>query len=147
MNLRPLGHRIHIKPDAQPTQTEGGLYIPDAIADDVPPMSGIVTQIGNGPYRDQRIRTAAIARCLAILDDAEIEAVSKAECVQLARDEMCRYLHNIAKGEPTVQVGDRVVFPMDKGHEIVFNEDNESEEVILNEDDVLAVYDAQESAA
>lgn len=147
MNLRPLGHRIHVKPDAQPTKTEGGLYIPDAIADDVPPMSGIVTRIGNGPYRDQRIRQAAIARCLAILDDAEIEAVSKAECVQLARDEMSRYMQQLAKGEPTVQVGDRVVFPMDRGHEIVFGEDTDGAVVILNEDDVLAVYDAQENAA
>ena len=147
MTLRPLGHRIHIKPDAHPTKTEGGLYIPDAIADDVPPMSGIVTQIGNGPYRDQRIRTAAIAHCLAILDDAEIEAVSKAECVQLARDEMVRYMHQLVRSEPTVRVGDRVVFPMDKGHEIVFNEDTAGAVVILNEDDVLAVYDAQENAA
>ena len=147
IRLKPIGHRIHIKPDAQPTQTEGGLYIPDAIADDVPPMSGIVTQIGNGPYRDQRLRQATIARCLAILDEAEIEAVSKAECVQLARDEMIRYMQAVAKGEPTVQVGDRVVFPMDKGHEIVFNEDTDGAVVILNEDDVLAVYEAKENAA
>ena len=147
MQLRPLGHRIHIKPDAPPTQTASGLYIPDSIADDVPPMSGIVTRIGDGHYRDRRIRQAAIAHCLAILDDAEIEAMSKAECVQLARDEMGRYMQHVCKADPIVQVGDRVVFPMDRGHEIVFNEDTDGAVVILNEDDVLAVMEPQESAA
>lgn len=147
MNLRPLGHRIHVIPDAQPTQSEGGIVIPDAFADDIPPMSGTVTRVGNGPYRDQRIRQAAIARCLAILDEADVEAVSKAECVALARDEMVRYLQQVEQMAGAIQVGDRVVFPMDRGHEIVLGEDTEHAVVILNEDDVLAVVEPQEQAA
>lgn len=147
MRLRPLGHRIHVTPDAQPTRTAGGLHIPDAAADDVPPMSGIVTRVGNGPCRDQGIRKAAVLRCLAILDEADIDTVTKAECVSLARDEMLRYLAAVFSINPTVQVGDHVVFPMDRGHEIVFGEDTDGKVVILNEDDVLAVYETQESAA
>lgn len=148
MRLRPLGHRIHVTPDAQPVLTAGGIHIPDSIADDIPPMSGIVTRVGNGPYRDQRIRQAAVVRCLAILDEAEIDAVTKAECVSLARDEMLRYMSHVFSVNPMVQVGDRVVFPMDRGHEIVLNEDLGGKVVILNEDDVLAVYETtQEKVA
>ena len=147
MSVRPIGHHIHVQPDTQPTMTEGGLYIPDAYADDIPPMSGIVVAVGKGAYRDARLRQAVIAHCLAILDDAEIQGANRAEACQLAREEMLRYMQQAGDTGHLVAIGQRVIFPMDRGHEIVLNEDTDGRLVILNEDDVIAVYDTADVAA
>ena len=144
--IKPIGHRIVVLPDAAPTQTESGLYIPDA-HQDTPPMSGTVIRLGDGPARDVSIRARTVARCLAILDDATLEAATATEALILAKEEIGRYLRDVSEAEHICDVGQRVIFPMEAGHEIVLNEDTDQAVVIVSEDSVLAVYDAEEQAA
>jgi len=146
MTLKPLGHRMVVLPDRPVTETESGLYIPDAYQNQ-PAMSGIVQRVGDGPERDRRLRSKAIARCMQILDDAEVESATLTEALILARDEMSRYLRDVAELEHIAEVGQRVIFPMEAGHEIVLGEDTEGAMVIVSEDSILAVYDNEEAAA
>ena len=143
MSLRPLGNRIVVLPDSPVTQSESGILIPE-MSQDMPSMSGIVQRVGDGPQRDRRIRTAAIARCLSILEDAYNDSSSGVEAFVTARDEMQRYMADIEGIGHIAEVGQRVVFPMEAGHEIVLGEDTESAVIILSEDSVLAVYDTAE---
>jgi co-chaperonin GroES (HSP10) len=143
--VRPLGHRLLIVPDRPVTATEGGIVIPDAY-NDTPPMSGIVKSVGSGHLRDRRIRKAAIARCMAILDGADIEAATRWEAMALAKERMAVYLRDAEDLESIAEVGQRVIFPMEAGHEIVIGEHEESL-VIVAEESVLAVWDAASVAA
>lgn len=144
-NVRPLGHRLLIVPDKPVEQTTSGILIPDAY-NDTPPMSGIVQAVGSGHLRDRRIRKAAIARCMAIIDDAQVESASAAEALLLAKDEMSRYLREAEELESIANVGQRVIFPMEAGHEIVIGEHEEAL-VIVAEESILAVWDAASVAA
>lgn len=146
MSLRPLGHRIVVLPDRPVTETESGLYIPDAYQD-TPAMSGIVQRLGDGAMRDRRIRTASISRCLSILEDAYTNASSGVEAFVTARDEMQRYMSDIEDLPHVAEVGQRVIFPMEAGHEIVFGEDADGAVVIVSEDSILAVYDTEKEQA
>lgn len=144
MQLRPLGHRLLVTPDATPTETASGFIIPGAV--NLPKMSGVVSEVGLGPARDVRIRSAAIARCMRILDDARIDAANAESAIVWAREEMGRYLRQSERIEPLVKAGDRVVFAAESGHEIVLDEATDDAVIVLNEDDVLAVME-QASAA
>ena len=146
--IRPLGHKILVKPDRPVTQTESGLYIPE-MSQDMPAMSGIVERVGSGPDRDKRIRARAIARCLCILNDAEVDAGTAREAIVVAREEIGRYLRDATENlEHICEVGQRVIFPMEVGHEIVLGEDTDDAWIIVSEDSLLAVYDpALESVA
>lgn len=143
--VRPLGHRLLIVPDTLPETTDSGILIPDAYRD-TPPMSGIVAQVGNGYLRDRTVRKKAIARCLSLLADAQLEAATADEAIAIAKDEMGRYLREIDALESVAAIGQRVIFPMEAGHEIVIGE-SEQALVLVSEDSVLAVYDAEEVAA
>lgn len=137
--LRPLGHRLLVRPDPAPTHSEGGILIPDVYAVH-PPMSGRVIRQGDGSKRDRELRRATIAHCLAILDEADKEAATGREAILIARDELRRYMAR-AERRHVCEVGDRVLFPMEAGHEIVLGERTEEAVVILDEDSVLAVVD------
>ena len=144
--LKPLGHRLLIRPDRPVTQTSGGILIPEQYQE-TPAMSGIVERIGSGHERDRRVRKAAIARCMSILDDAEVEAGTEREALVIARDEMLRYLRDSDELDSIADVGQRVIFPMEAGHEIVLDEDAGGAVVIVSEESVLAVWDVESVAA
>lgn len=139
MTLRPLGHRILVKPDEQPTETDAGLVLPDA--HDHVPVSGIVVAIGKGPARDQRIRQQCIARCIGIVQELTDSSNAAAPLV----DEMDRYKSQVEQYDGSIAVGDRVVFPVECGQALT--EDGETM-ILLNEDDVVVIVtDANEAAA
>lgn len=144
--LRPIGHRLLVLPDRPSEHTTSGIYIPDAY-NDTPAMSGIVVRVGSGYERDRRIRSAAIARCMAILDDSDVEAATGREAVVLAKEEMARYLRDAGGIESVASVGQRVVFPMEAGHELVLGEDSSNAMVLVAEDSVLAVFEGASVAA
>lgn len=145
--IKPIGHKILVKPDRGPVASEGGILIPDAYQN-TPPMSGIVVRVGDGWLRDRRTRSAAIARCLAILDESAEATSSATHAMTLAREEMGRYLMSIGSEESVARVGDRVIFPMEVGHEIVLGERTEDAVVIVSEESILAVCEpAEETAA
>lgn len=155
MNVRPLGHRIHVKPDATHIeQTTGGIIVPDAYAD-VPSMSGTVIALGSGPERDldreRRVRALAIKDCIDAVSEAD-DQFRHPPVTQVILDNLGRMLRldpPDAGLSYDVKVGDRVIFPMDAGHEVVIGEDAKGATVILTEDSILAVVepDAQENAA
>ena len=142
-SVKPLGHRLLITPDACVDQTTSGILIPEAY-NNIPPMSGIVQAVGCGHLRDRRIRTATIARSLSLMTDAQLEAATPEEAILLWKDEMARYLRDASQLDSVAAVGQRVIFPMDAGHELVLGEDAEHPLVIVSEDSVLAVYDTAE---
>lgn len=144
--IRPLGHKVLVKPDKPVTQSDGGILIPDAYRD-TPAMSGVVTRIGEGYQRDRRIRSVTIARALGLMDEAREEAATGMEAIAVWQDKMQRWLREAEACESVCEVGQRVIFPMEAGHEIVLGEDADEAVVLVSEDSILAVYDAEEVAA
>lgn len=142
MSLRVVGPtRILIAPDTAPTQTAGGLYIPDTY-NDGPPMSGRVIQVGGDSAF--RIQQRTIRECISIVEQVS-EMFQHPAGLQVAVDELGRFLLAQKPVTLDVQVGDRVVFSPAKAVEMVIGEDERY--VVLEEEDVLAVYEAEESAA
>ena len=139
LSFTPLKHRILVEPDPAPTQTASGFFIPGG--DDIAAMSGTVTKLGTGPYRDLRIKAAAVAYCLNILDVAFQSASSGTEAIIVARDEMQRYMAREGDSQPDVKLGDRVLFAAEAGHEIVLDELTREAMILLAEDDILAVIE------
>lgn len=125
MALKPLGHRILVKPDTPPEATDSGLVLPQDRHH--VPVSGVVMAVGDGPQRDQRIRLAAIARCMALAADCSSPDALAA---------MRRYRDEIERFDPPLAVGDRVVYPVDAGLEIT--EDGHTY-ILLNQDDVAVI--------
>jgi hypothetical protein len=60
---------------------------------------------------------------------------------------MARYMADIEDVPHVAEAGQRVIFPMEAGHEIVLGEDTEGAVVIVSEDSILAVYDNEVAAA
>lgn len=143
--IRPLRNLIVIQPDPPATETASGFLIPNAI--DQPAMSGRVVALGDGPARDARVRTAAVSRCLTILDDAAVESATKDDAVSLAKAEMQRYLQQATEIEHICQIGDRVLFPMEAGYEVTISEDEDSTRIFISEDAIVAVCEPSEEIA
>jgi co-chaperonin GroES (HSP10) len=139
--LRPLGSRILVKPDIAPDQTASGLLIPDSSRKD-PEMSGTVVAVGRGPDSATKIRTATIARCMAILDEVA-ERVPTVALRHELMDELARY--QIAQCDASgVKEGDTVCFPYTAGQKL--SVEGESY-ITLREDECVAVWTAEKEAA
>jgi co-chaperonin GroES (HSP10) len=136
--LKPLGHRLLIRPDAQPDETESGLLLPQT--HDHVPVSGTVTAVGNGPARDVTIRSRVIARCLSIVDELAEMGVKDP---QDYRRELERYKADVERFESPIRVGDRVVYPVESG--LTLTEDGTTY-IVMHEDEVAIVV-ADEVAA
>lgn len=146
MKLIPLGHRVHVKPDStRIEQTSGGIIVPDVYAD-VPPMSGTVTALGSGPEHDKRIRTQAIRDCIAAVTEVD-ETFRHAAPTQAALEELGRVLRLDPDPEHDVQIGDRVIFPMEVGHEIVIDERTQDTVLVINEESILAIVEPEAAVA
>src|SRR3990167_4016005 len=145
MTVRPVTGHLHVKPDPHPTMTDGGLYIPESIAD-TPPMSGIVIAIGSSePDARHRARQRGILDCLEVVESA-MQTWGHTATLKLVRDEMAGFI-GTAPPERDVRVGDRVIFPFDRGYELVLGEKAEGSTVIIREADVLAVCQPEAQVA
>ena len=140
--LKPLGHRVHIRPDRPVEQTQGGIIIAPAYAD-TPPMSGTVIALGEGPKHDRRVRTQAIRDCIAAAEEVA-EQFRYPACVHVLLENLGHMLRIDPPAEHDVRIGDRVIFPMDSGHEVVFGEGVDAATVILDEESVLAVIEQEQ---
>ena len=140
MHIRPLGHRILVRPDAQQDETDSGLILP-ADRDHVA-TSGTVVECGpGGSLLRYRARQQGIRDCCEFVESM-IHRFSAIAPLLMLRDEMAGLLGTTAPGRDLC-VGDRVAFPDDVGHRT--NIDGE-EYIVLNEDDVAVVV-AEESKA
>lgn len=147
MRIRPIGCKIAIRPDRPPTETASGFLIPDMT--DIPPMSGIVIAVGNGPASHARLvktRATALREAIEVVDEAS-EQFRHPAALQVASENLARLLRSTPAAEHLVSVGDRVLFPMNAGHEVVIGENTEDAVLILDEDAVLGVCESAEVAA
>lgn len=131
--LRPIGHRVLVRPDRPPTETASGFLIPEAI--DIPPMSGTVIAVGDGPRRAFAVKHGVVRRCLAIVDACGDDS----SLASRVREALQQYDQNGDDIERLVVVGDRVIFAPESGHDIVVGEQTDDRVLVLAEDDILAV--------
>jgi co-chaperonin GroES (HSP10) len=133
MPLHPLGNRVLVKPDAQPTTSESGLILLEDrhyIA-----MSGEVVAIARGPNSAHRLRAATIARCQRILDEVADRVPAGALHVELHKA-FARYAMEQCT-LPSVLEGDQVCFPYTAGHDVTIDGERF---VLIKEDDLEAVW-------
>ena len=140
MSLRPIGHRILVKPDVQPDESAAGLILPQDR--DHIPTSGTVVEVGPGGNQMRyRSRQRAIKDCLEVLESTERMFSSTASLI-IARENIAALL-GTSEPEREIAVGDRVAYAAESGLRVT--QDGE-DYIVLNEDDV-AVIVAEEAFA
>lgn len=120
MNLRPLGDRVLIKPEAQPTTTASGLHLSEHWK---PEQTGTVVAVGlqTHPKREEAMH-------IATLLEREFG------------DEYGDLVRSLVDREALVHPGDYVVFSWQVGQELFLN-DGEERYLLMRESDILAVVD------
>lgn len=125
--LVPVGARVLIQPDAVREQTDSGLHLVEHWPDEV---SGVVVAVGR-PTHPRKDEAFAMADRLEVQRDASPEGSSPlTDAAQLLRD--------LTGREPSVAVGDRVLFTRVAGQAIQIDD---TRYVVLREADLLAVLD------
>lgn len=127
--LTPLADRVLIRPAPKPTETASGLAL---VQDWTPDQTGTVVAIGRArhPLHDVASSLAHKLRTYARSDDDYADTLKDA----------ARLLLQLTAYEPSVQVGDEVIFSWRSGQELVLNQ-GESRFILLKESDVLAVME------
>lgn len=136
----PLGNRVLIAPDPPPTESEGGLALPEARS--TFDMSGTVLTVADGPASAQRVRETLLRRLLTTLDG--IEARTKPYCVGDAVRETLQAWLRETECLSELRVGDHVAFPYTAG--VVIEVDG-ARRLLLAEDQIVAILDRPEVAA
>lgn len=139
--LRPTLHRILVQPDEQPEQTDSGIIMPQDR--DHVPVSGTIVALGPGGSQARyQVRQRAIRDCCEVIEST-IRSFGNIAPLLIVRDEVAGML---GSSDPTreVQVGDRVVFPVEVGQKMT--QDGVAY-ILLNEDDVAVVVEEAEAAA
>jgi co-chaperonin GroES (HSP10) len=127
--LQPLGHRVLVKPDAQPDESAGGLVLPEDR--DHVPVSGQIVALGPGGSLVRfKARQRGLQAALKLL-----EPITDDDTIGPAREEI-QALLNTPDPERDLKVGDYVVFPAEVGH--IVEHDGE-QFILVNEDDVVAL--------
>lgn len=136
--LRPLGHRLIIKPEADAAISKGGIHIPQT-ADKKPTMSGTVISVGRGPATAHRVRQYTLAQVIDKLQEVA-ERVPSAALKREFEDEIARMaVEDVSFSE--VKEGDYVCFAFTSGSNM--NVDGEPY-IVLSEDDVEAVWSGEQ---
>ncbi len=127
--LAPLGDRVLIKPDVQPSFTASGLEI---IQDKQPEQRGTVVAVGRArhPLKD-------VAFDLA--DKLEKQAWAANGSPYLSLD-AAKLLRDCTGREPEVKIGDDVIFSWQVGQELWVNHGQERY-LLMREADILAVVE------
>lgn len=134
MSLRPLGHRLIIKPEPAKTTSAGGILIPQT-ADKKPAMTGTVISVGRGPSTAHRVRQYTLAQVIDKLQEVA-ERVPNAALRSELEDELARMaVEDVTFSE--VKEGDYVCFPFTSGQNM--NVDGE-DFIVLQEDDLECVW-------
>jgi co-chaperonin GroES (HSP10) len=139
-DLSPLRGNVLVRPDETERVTDSGLFIPDTAAV-APSMSGTVLRVSDTDYRLLRARVATVAHCLRLLDTHG----SAHACCSQVRDAMTDYMRGLANDSEfaSVKPGDRVVFPMESGHQLVVGEDLDESVLVIPQDALLAIVPEQ----
>lgn len=138
--LKPLGHRLIIRPESPKTQSAGGIFIPET-AGVAPAMTGTVISIGRGPATAHRVRQYTIAQVVDKLQEVS-ERVPNAALKHELEDELARMaVEDVTFSE--VKEGDFVMFGPHAGTNLTVDGERF---ITLAEDDVEAVWTAEEES-
>ncbi len=139
--LRPLGNRLIVRPDAAETESAGGIIFPETHGKP-PAMTGTVISVGRGPATAHRVRQATIAHCMRLIGEVAERVPTAALRVEL-EDELARYaVEDVNLSEVTE--GAYVCFAYTSGHNLSVDREPY---IVIEEDDVQAVWTAQERVA
>lgn len=127
--LRPLGDRVLIKPDKAPEQTESGLWLSEHRK---PENMGTVVAVGLCPH-PLKHEAKALADKLVFRGNQEWKPRDDLLCDAAAM------LEDVTRREPSVRVGDDVIFSWTSGQEIFVDEDRY---LLMREGDILAVVES-----
>lgn len=137
--LQPLGDRILIRPEENATQTASGLHVVEQFAQ--PEVMGEVVSVG---FCTHPLRADALALADRIddrrLSSAEVWTYSKEDEDSLLADisSSVAMLRELTARQPSVKVGDIVVFSVKSGQEIQVDG---TRYLIMRESDLLAVLE------
>ena len=143
MALSPTGSRVLVIPDPAPTDSAGGLILPDSARRD-PAMSGVVYAVGNGPSAARRIRGVMFAAFHRLVDEvAETGPDTADDLVPQIHAAIARWTCE-ASSMSELRPGDRVAFPYTAGQAMTV--DGETY-LVLTEDAIVATWTPQEHEA
>ena len=125
--LRPLGDRVLVKPEANPEQTDSGLWLSEHWK---PEEAGTVVAVGLATH-PQKQDAEEHAR---FLEQQCGFVVSRGLDVQPTAD----LLRDLVRREPLVHIGDYVLFSWAAGHEVLIEDERY---LLLREADILAVVE------
>lgn len=120
--LRPLGDRVLIKPDKNPEQTESGLHL---VEHRKPENMGTVVAVGPCPHPLKHEASTLAERLERCYDD---EIITDA----------ANMLRDVTRREPSVKVGDDVIFSWTSGQELFVDDERY---LLMREGDILAVVE------
>lgn len=126
--LRPLGDRVLIRPDKPSEQTESGLWLSEHRK---PENMGTVVAVGLCPHPLKHEATTLATR-LEAMKDHEDEDTTILDAANLLRD--------VTRREPSVRVGDDVLFSWTVGQEIFVEEERY---LLMREGDILAIVEPE----
>ena len=126
MNLRPIGNRILVKPEANDDTTESGLVL---VEHRKPETMGTVIAVGPcaHPLKSEAHDLADRIESTGLMDfDKVVDAVAM--------------LRDVTRKEPSVKPGDFVLFSWRAGREVQID-DTGDRYLIMNESDIDAVLE------
>ena len=141
MSLRPTGSRVILKPEPPATESAGGIVFPET-AGKPPAMSGTVISVGRGPATAHRVRQYTLARVMETIEEIADNVPAAA-----LRSELSDAIARMASDDVTfseIKEGDYVAFAYTSGAQLVMDG---QEYIVLDEQDIQAVWAPQESAA
>ena len=127
MMLHPIGHRVLVKPEKAPEQTESGLHLVEHAK---PEQLGTVMSIGDSPYRGQVVTLLDVVARLCAVSGAT-DAIDDA--LSVAGD-----IRRSLGSDDDLAVDDLVVFSWTAGQEIVIDGERY---LMLKRDDILGVVE------
>jgi chaperonin GroES len=130
MGLRPIGDRVLVKPEKAPEQTESGLWLSEHRK---PENMGTVVAVGPCPHplKHEASTLAQKLECLAQ------DGYAYGEHTEAFTD-AANMLRDVTRREPSVKVGDDVLFSWTVGQEITVDDERY---LLMRETDILAVVE------
>jgi chaperonin GroES len=128
VNFRPLGDRVLIRPEKPSDISEGGIHLVEARK---PDECGEVVAVGESrhPRKEDAEDVAARLNAFECFENGD-EVIN--EAADLLRD--------LVRKEPSVKVGDTVLFSWASGQEITVDDGKETY-LLMRESDLLAVLE------
>jgi co-chaperonin GroES (HSP10) len=140
VNLRPLGDRILIKPEKPAEQTESGLWLSEHPK---PEEAGTVVAVGSCTH-PLKHEAEEVARELEWRINSQPNCPTTEDWIEKLQElpdmRAAKLLRQATSREPSVKVGDYVIFSWTAGQRIQID-DSDEVYLMLRESDVLAVVE------